>query len=72
MSLHNEEAIAIYSSKLGIAIEGIDNGCQSELWLYVARSYPYREADQMHLASVDFRCAIADIYEDVDFPVTNQ
>jgi hypothetical protein len=34
--------------------------------------YPYGEADEMHLASVDFRCAIADIYEDVDFPVVNQ
>ncbi len=34
--------------------------------------YPYNEADEMHLVSVDFRCAIADIYEDVDFPVANQ
>jgi Uma2 family endonuclease len=34
--------------------------------------YPYGEVDEMHLASVDFRCAIADIYEDVDFPVANQ
>jgi Uma2 family endonuclease len=34
--------------------------------------YPYSEADEMHLASVDFRCAIADIYEDVDFPVASQ
>jgi Uma2 family endonuclease len=34
--------------------------------------YPYTEVDEMHLASVDFRCAIADIYEDVDFPVASQ
>jgi Uma2 family endonuclease len=34
--------------------------------------YPYSDADEMHLASVDFRCAIADIYEDVDFPVASQ
>jgi Uma2 family endonuclease len=33
--------------------------------------YPYSEDDEMHLASVDFRCAIANIYEDVDFPGTN-
>lgn len=29
--------------------------------------YPYSEQDTIHLASVDFRCAIADIYEDVTF-----
>lgn len=34
--------------------------------------YPYSEADEMHLASVDFRCAIADVYEDVNFSVSNQ
>lgn len=34
--------------------------------------YPYNENDEIHLASVDFRCAIADVYEDVDFPVSNQ
>jgi Uma2 family endonuclease len=34
--------------------------------------YPYSESDEMHLTSVDFRCAIADVYEDVDFPVANQ
>jgi Uma2 family endonuclease len=34
--------------------------------------YPYGEVDEMHLASIDFRCAIADIYEDVDFSVANQ
>jgi Uma2 family endonuclease len=34
--------------------------------------YPYDELDEMHLASVDFRCAIADIYEDVDFPAVSQ
>jgi Uma2 family endonuclease len=33
--------------------------------------YPYSEVDEMNLASVDFRCAIADVYEDVDFPVAN-
>jgi hypothetical protein len=64
--------VAVYSSKLGIAIEDRDDGCQSELCLYVARSYPYREVDEMHLASIDFRCAIADIYEDVDFPAATQ
>jgi Uma2 family endonuclease len=34
--------------------------------------YPYGEVDEMHLASVDFRCAVADVYEDVDFSVANQ
>jgi Uma2 family endonuclease len=34
--------------------------------------YPYGELDEMHLASVDFRCAIVDVYEDVDFSVSNQ
>jgi Uma2 family endonuclease len=34
--------------------------------------YPYSESDEMHLASVDFRCAIADVYEDIDFSVSNQ
>lgn len=34
--------------------------------------YPYGEVDEIHLASVDFRCTIADIYEDVDFSVANQ
>ncbi|MEG4442432.1 Uma2 family endonuclease [Microcoleus sp. AT9_B5] len=29
--------------------------------------YPYRETDTIHLASVDFSCAIEDLYEDVDF-----
>jgi Uma2 family endonuclease len=28
--------------------------------------YPYGELDEMHLASVDFRCAIADVYEDTE------
>jgi hypothetical protein len=31
MAQHNEHAIIIYSSKLGIAIKEIDDGCQSEL-----------------------------------------
>jgi Uma2 family endonuclease len=34
--------------------------------------YPYGEVDVMHLASVDFRCAVAEVYEDVDFSVSNQ
>ncbi len=29
--------------------------------------YPYKEGDNIHLASVDFRCAIADVYEDIIF-----
>ncbi|HEY9802632.1 MAG TPA: Uma2 family endonuclease [Leptolyngbyaceae cyanobacterium] len=29
--------------------------------------YPYTPGDEIHLASVDFRCAIASIYEDVTF-----
>jgi len=29
--------------------------------------YPYTQGDEVHLASVDFRCAIANIYEDVTF-----
>ncbi|MHC5762801.1 Uma2 family endonuclease [Nostoc sp.] len=27
--------------------------------------YPYEKGEEVHLASVDFRCAIAEIYEDV-------
>ncbi|MHC5599932.1 MAG: Uma2 family endonuclease [Nostoc sp.] len=27
--------------------------------------YPYEKVEEVHLASVDFRCAIAEIYEDV-------
>ena len=34
--------------------------------------YAYGETDEIHLASVDFRCAIAAVYEDVDFSVPNQ
>ncbi len=33
--------------------------------------YPYGEVDEIHLASVDFRCAIADVYEDVDLAMSN-
>jgi Uma2 family endonuclease len=33
--------------------------------------YPHSEDDEIHLASVDFRCAIADVYEDVEFPASN-
>lgn len=29
--------------------------------------YPYGAEDSIHLASIDFRCAIADVYEDVNF-----
>lgn len=29
--------------------------------------YPYAQGDEIHLASVDFRCAIANVYEDVTF-----
>ena len=29
--------------------------------------YPYAQGDEVHLASVDFRCAIANVYEDVTF-----
>lgn len=27
--------------------------------------YPYAGEDHIHLASIDFECAIADVYEDV-------
>jgi Uma2 family endonuclease len=27
---------------------------------------PYGEADRLHLASLDFQCAVADVYEEVD------
>lgn len=27
--------------------------------------YPYEKGEELYLASVDFRCAIAEIYEDV-------
>ncbi|MEH2304281.1 Uma2 family endonuclease [Nostoc sp.] len=29
--------------------------------------YPYGQEDIIHLASVDFRCAVADFYEDITF-----
>lgn len=29
--------------------------------------YPYGQGDEIHLASIDFRCAIASVYEDVNF-----
>ncbi len=29
--------------------------------------YPYTDKDTIHLTSVDFQCAIADVYEDVTF-----
>jgi Uma2 family endonuclease len=31
--------------------------------------YSYDEPDEIYLASVDFRCTIADVYEDVDFQI---
>ncbi|MBW4550126.1 MAG: Uma2 family endonuclease [Aphanocapsa sp. GSE-SYN-MK-11-07L] len=34
--------------------------------------YPYGADDQIHLASLDFRRPIADVYEDVDLSVANQ
>ena len=33
--------------------------------------YPYEKGEEVHLASVDFRCAIATIYEDVVLPEMN-
>jgi Uma2 family endonuclease len=33
--------------------------------------YPYGDLDEIYFASLDFRCAMADVYEDVDFPVLN-
>jgi Uma2 family endonuclease len=29
--------------------------------------YPYREGDIIHLASIEFSCAIEDLYEDIEF-----
>ncbi|WP_019499709.1 Uma2 family endonuclease [Pseudanabaena sp. PCC 6802] len=29
--------------------------------------YPYGEGEEVYLSSVDYRCAIADLYEDVSF-----
>jgi len=34
--------------------------------------YSYGEVDEIYLAGIDFRCAIADVYEDVDFSVASQ
>lgn len=34
--------------------------------------YPYRETAEIRLASLDFRCAIAEVYEDVDLSTLNQ
>jgi Uma2 family endonuclease len=33
--------------------------------------YPYEKGEEVHLASVDFHCAIATIYEDVALPEMN-
>jgi len=33
--------------------------------------YSYNEADDIHLASVDFRCEVAAVYEDVDLSTPN-
>lgn len=33
--------------------------------------YPYGKGEKVHLASVDFRCSIADIYEDVAISADN-
>jgi Uma2 family endonuclease len=33
--------------------------------------YPYEKGEEVHLASVDFRCAIAEIYEDVSLADDN-
>jgi Uma2 family endonuclease len=33
--------------------------------------YPYEKGQEVHLASVDFHCAIATIYEDVALPDMN-
>jgi Uma2 family endonuclease len=33
--------------------------------------YPYGDLDEIYFASLDFRCAIAAVYEDVDFSVLN-
>ncbi len=32
--------------------------------------YPYEVGDNIHLVSVDFECAIADVFEDVTFEVS--
>ncbi|OUL18960.1 hypothetical protein BV372_33870 [Nostoc sp. T09] len=32
--------------------------------------YPYGPGDNIHLVSVDFKCAIADVYEDVSFELS--
>jgi Uma2 family endonuclease len=34
--------------------------------------YPYGKKDEIHLASVDFRCAVVDVYEDVDLSDRSQ
>jgi Uma2 family endonuclease len=33
--------------------------------------YPYGDLDEIYFASLDFRCAMADVYEDVDFSALN-
>ena len=34
--------------------------------------YPYGDTDEIHLASVDFRCAVVDVYEEVDLLTPSQ
>jgi Uma2 family endonuclease len=43
----------------------IDCFCRNDRGQWVL--YPYRAGDTIHLASVNFSCAIEDLYEDVDF-----
>jgi hypothetical protein len=33
--------------------------------------YPYGDLDEIYFASLDFRCSMADVYEDVDFSALN-
>jgi hypothetical protein len=55
--------------------EPAEKGAEAPDWFYVPNVPPlvdgaYRK-DEIYLASLDFRCAIADVYEDVDFSVLN-
>lgn len=34
--------------------------------------YPYGRTDEIYLTSVDFRCAVVDVYEDVDLSLPSQ
>jgi hypothetical protein len=52
MFQHEGQAIAVYSSKLGIAIKDIDDGYESKLWSSVSQPVDDKECDHEGLSSL--------------------